>query len=69
MWRLYKQVSGVPDEFIKESDSLIDLRSEGSGRAKEDGCRENWRGIGRYTEEIDYYELPVDDKYKFIIER
>ena len=69
MRKLYKRVSGVPDEFIKESDSLIDLKSEGSRRAKKDGCLENWCGLSRYTEEIDYYELPVDDKYKFIIER
>ena len=71
MWKLYKQqgVSGSPvDKFdlIMESDSLAGLKSEARRLAIEDGCLPKDQ-FWVYSEELKYYELSVDHKYKFII--
>ncbi len=70
MWYLYKRQlpSGSPiSKKIKESDSLDDLKREAENLAGDDGCSDYaWS----YTIEpgvLKTYEMPVDDKYKFII--
>jgi hypothetical protein len=76
MWKLYKLVSDAPEEFIKKSDSCIDLKSEGIRLVKElamaDGSLRcdltdlTWIFIG--PNERNVCELSdVDNKYRFQI--
>jgi hypothetical protein len=74
MWKLYKQMTVVVNSpveqlvstIVMESDSIDSLKSEARRLAILGGCSANDQFWVRIPD-LNYYELNLDDKCKFII--